>query len=401
MGTLDAVLVAVSHNISFVGKTWWLLMVCLRLIVVLLAGFTLFSDEQERFVCNTIQPGCSNVCFNLFVPVSLFRLWLLHIVLLCLPHLMFAMHIAHRLLWDPNLGAGYVAINCQETRGSPCSTPEICQFLHHHHLRGQDPPQCARPMPSFHYAYLLVVTVRILMEAAFAAGHFLFFGHFVPRSFLCYEAPCTSGVQCYVSRPTEKTLMLNLMLCLACLSVMLSLVDLVGGARRALWWRRREMSALEEMSKGEQSSVFSNVNGTEDTNLLLNKRTGNEFESDIKATPSFSTDGAPIVATTAAKGGANCKAGKPTDEKGQPWKHNGNGEVGFSTKPKATALHFVLHNQQKPPELTALDGSPHLRLESFTPAGTRRHGQLGSVGSTSSSRKNSTPSEGPDKRAWV
>ena len=382
------------------GKTWWLLMVVIRLIVVLLAGFTLFSDEQERFVCNTIQPGCSNVCFNLFAPVSLFRLWLFHILLLCLPHLMFVTHIAHRLLWDPNSGRGYVAINHHGNQGSPCSTPEISPLLlHRHHLHGQDPPWCVRPVPSFHYAYLLVVTVHILMEAAFVAGHFLFFGLFIPRSFLCYEAPCTSGVQCYVSRPTEKTLMLNLMLGLACLSVMLSLVDLVAGARRALKWRRSAISALEEMNKGEQSSVSSNVSGAEDINLLLNKRTGNEFESDTQATPSFSTDSVPNVA--ALKGGADCKAGKLTDEKGLPWKHNSNGEVGFSTRPKAMPLHFVLHNQQKPPESASPDGSLAPRLESFTLADTRRQGQLALMESASSSRQNSTPIEGPDKRAWV
>ncbi|XP_030194316.1 gap junction delta-4 protein-like [Gadus morhua] len=402
MGMLDAVLVAISHNISFVGKTWWLLMVGLRLIVVLLAGFTLFSDEQERFVCNTIQPGCSNVCFNLLAPVSLFRLWLLHIVLLSLPYLMFATHIAHRLLWDPNSGAGYVAINRHGSQGSPCSTPEISQFLllHHHHLPGQDPSQCVRPVPSFHYAYLLVVTVHILMEAAFVAGHVLFFGFFIPRSFLCYEAPCTSGVQCYVSRPTEKTLMLDLMLGLACLSVVLSLVDLVAGARRALRRRRRATSVSEEMGKGEQSSVSSNVSGAGDLNLLLNKRMANGFESDIQATPRSSTDSVPNVAA-ALKGEAEGKAGKLTDEKGLPWQHSANGKIGFSTNPKAMPLPFVVHNQQKPPELASLDGSLAPRLENFTPADTRKQGQLASMESTSTSRQNSTPSEGPDKRAWV
>ncbi|CAL8282611.1 unnamed protein product [Boreogadus saida] len=369
MGMLDAVLVAISHNISFVGKTWWLLMVGLRLIVVLLAGFTLFSDEQERFVCDTIQPGCSNVCFDLSAPVSLFRLWLLHVVLLSLPHLV----------------SSFVVI--------------IIIIIIIIFLGRTPPPQCVRPVPSFHHAYLLVVTVHILMEAAFVAGHVLSFGLFIPRSFLCYEAPCASGVRCYVSRPTEKTLMLGLMLGLACLSVALSLVDLVAGARRALRRRRRrrgETSVSEEMGKGEQSSASSTVD------LLSNKRRANGFESGIQATPSSSTDSVPDVAAAAAlKDGADCEAGKLTDEKGLPWQHGGNGKIGFSTNPKAMPLHFVVHNQQKPPELASLDGRLAPRLENFTPADTRKRGQLASMESTSTSRQNSTPSEGPDKRAWV
>lgn len=253
-------------------------------------------------------------------------------------------------------------------------------------------------MPSFRCAYLLVVTARVLWEAAFAVGHFLFFGLSVPRSFLCYEAPCTSGVECYVSRPTEKTLMLHLMLGLAVLSVLLSLADLVGGARAALRFRRlREMSVSEETSKGEQSSVFSSGSGTDDTNLLLSKgkTPGNGFGSDLKPVPS--AYGAPTLAK--ANGGV---VGE--DEKNPPRNHNGAGEVGPSTKPKAGPPpgHFVLHEQQKPPEPAGPErGGPPPRLESFTPASTRRQGQLVSVGSSSSSRKNSAPSEAADKRAWV
>ncbi|CAL8305776.1 unnamed protein product [Merluccius merluccius] len=401
MGTLDVVLAAISHNISFVGKMWSVLMVGLRLLVVLLAGFTLFSDEEERFVCNTIQPGCSNVCFDLFTPVSLFRLWLLHIIVLCLPHLAFATHIAHKLLWDRSRSGAGDVLHSRGSRGSPCSTPETSHLLLQHHGRGRDAPRCVRSAPSFHCAYLLVVILRILLEAAFVAGHFLFFGLFVPRSFLCYEAPCTSGVECYVSRPTEKTLTLHLMLGLACLSVLLSLADLVGGARTALRWRRRtEMeSALKEMSKGEQSSVFSDASGADDANLLANKwkTAGMEFEGDVKATPRIPTDRAP-------NGGVDeGKAGERTDVKDSPWKHNGNGEVGPSTRPKATPLgHYVLHNQQKSPESAGPDRGPPPKLETFTPASARRQGQLASAGSTSSSgTSSSTPSEAADKRAWV
>ncbi|KAI4810294.1 hypothetical protein KUCAC02_019133 [Chaenocephalus aceratus] len=64
LGARDLLFITISQNVSFMGKTWWMLMLVLRLPAVLLAGFTLFSDEQETFVCNTIQPGCSNVCFD-------------------------------------------------------------------------------------------------------------------------------------------------------------------------------------------------------------------------------------------------------------------------------------------------------------------------------------------------
>jgi len=117
-------------------------MLALRLLLLLLAGSTLFGDEQERLVCNTVQPGCSTVCFDALAPVSVLRLWLVHLVLLCLPHALFATYVVHRVL-----------------------------------------PR------RFYCAYFLVVLLRILLEVVFAAGQFLLFGSSVPRRFLCYEAP--------------------------------------------------------------------------------------------------------------------------------------------------------------------------------------------------------------------
>ncbi|KAK7944647.1 hypothetical protein WMY93_000375 [Mugilogobius chulae] len=199
-GAADLVLITLSHNVSFMGKTWLLLMLGFRSLLVLLAGFSLFGDEQERFVCNTIQPGCSNLCFNVFCPVSILRLWLFHLLLLLLPHLVF---------------------------------------------------------------------FTTILEAAFGAGQFFLFGLTFPKSFLCYEAPCTSGIECYVSRPTEKSLMLNFMLAVAALSIFLSFVDLASSLKAMVRWRKRQESLMEEMSKGEQSSVFTS---SEDMDNLLTKR---------------------------------------------------------------------------------------------------------------------------------
>lgn len=36
-------------------------------------GDTVYSDEQSAFACNTLQPGCPNVCFNQFSPISQIR----------------------------------------------------------------------------------------------------------------------------------------------------------------------------------------------------------------------------------------------------------------------------------------------------------------------------------------
>lgn len=247
-------------------------MLGLRLVLLLLAGFSLFSDEQERFICNTIQPGCSNVCFDAFAPVSVFRLWLLHLVLLALPHLLFATYVAHEVLTHRGSG-GF----CSER--SPAGSPPGLDTEPSLHGSPRPEPRGAR----FSCAYVLVVASRILLEAAFGAGQFYLFGLSVPKSFLCYEAPCTSGVECYVSRRTEKSLMLSFMLGVSSLSVLLSLFDLASSVKATA--RRRERLA-EELIKGEQSSVLTATTGVGDgDNSPENGPDGKDPQVDAPPTP--------------------------------------------------------------------------------------------------------------------
>ncbi|KAK1878505.1 Gap junction delta-4 protein [Dissostichus eleginoides] len=205
----DLLFITISQNVSFMGKT------CRPS-----GGFTLFSDEQETFICNTIQPGCSNVCFDAFAPVSIFQL---------LERSVLAQAPLHDLPHD--LGA-----------------------------------------PRFYCTYFLVVILRIVLEMVFGAGQFLLFGLSVPKSFLCYETPCNSGVECYISKPTEKTLMLNFMLGVASLSILLSLVDLVSSMKAMMRWRRNREMMMDEMSKGEQSSVFTTTSTTEDSDVVITRK---------------------------------------------------------------------------------------------------------------------------------
>ncbi|KAM9718749.1 gap junction delta-4 protein-like [Menidia menidia] len=212
----------------FAGKSWWTLALAPRLLLLVLAGFPLFGGEQEGFSCSSLQPGCSIACFDSFAPVSVLRLWLLHLLLLCLLHLTFLTYVTHR---------------------------QRC-------LKVREPPRERG-------AYLLVVVLRILLEILGSGGQIYVFGSAFPRRVLCYEAPCTSGVECYVSRPTEKTLMLNFMLAAASFSLLLSLVDLLDSVRGMVSLRRKRETLMEEMSKGEQSSVVTTTTGMEDAEVPL------------------------------------------------------------------------------------------------------------------------------------
>ncbi|XP_055723747.1 gap junction delta-4 protein-like [Salvelinus fontinalis] len=241
---MEMLFITFNHNVTFLGKMWLILMVVLRLLILLFSGYPLFRDEQERFVCNTIQPGCTNVCFDGFAPLSLFRFWLFQLIMLCLPHMMFISYIVHKVSSALRIGGNY-------SPGSRSPVGALC--THQHSL--------PKGTPNFLSAYLLDLLLRILLEAAFSAGQYYLYGFSVPRRFQCYESPCTSMVECYISSPTEKTIMLNFMLGAASLSLLLSLADLMCSVQRMVTQGRRE----EKLKEG---GLFMNGRVGEDIEVL-------------------------------------------------------------------------------------------------------------------------------------
>ncbi|XP_035771012.1 gap junction delta-4 protein-like [Neolamprologus brichardi] len=364
MGAKEIFFITINQNVSFTGKTWWILMLVFRLPVLLLAGFTLFSDEQDRFNCNTMQPGCSNVCFDLFAPVSVLRLWLFHLTLLGLPHLMFATYIMHKVLSCPYFGE-----------------PSSHKALLHDLPLGRS---CVGA-PRFYGAYFVVIILRILLEAIFSAAQFFLFGLSIPKSFLCYEAPCTSGVECYISRPTEKNFMLNFMLCVAFLSVLLSLVDLVNSVKAMLRWRRKREMLTEEISNREQNSMFTVATVTEDTNILLTRRSSPSGSSKVNGLrdekPADGVVPNSGLFQTKASVGTTVRTSAANDKKPE----NTDGKEVKPRSPTSTSVssHVAPQHHLKPPLLSQTDkGSP------TNPRATTPIRQCRNDGSQ-------------DKRAWV
>nr|XP_046265171.1 gap junction delta-4 protein-like [Scatophagus argus] len=400
MGVTDLLFITISHNVSFMGKTWWMSMLLSRLLVLLLAGFTLFSDEQERFICNTIQPGCSNVCFNLFAPVSVFRLWLFHLILLCLPHLLFATHITHKVLSHQYSGGFYYD---RSRGGSPFSVENSSSSrelsLHKAPLHDL-PRECG--VPRFYCAYFLVVIVRIFLEVVFGAGQFFLFGLSVPKSFLCHEAPCTSGVECFISRPTEKTLMLNFMLGVTSLSILLSLVDLMSSMKAMVRWRKKREMFMEEMSKGEQSSMFTTTTTTEDNDVVLNRKVSlsggskNSLKEEKQSAAAVVPNGEPP--RTKANAGNMTTTNESTNDK-RPESKDAKVDVSLAPTSTPVPTPFVLHSHLRPPLSPRPDRGPPPIPTVPTPMGVKKLGQYTTTPANSGQQPDS--SESQEKRAWV
>ena len=76
---LGSLLDAVQLQSPLLGRLWLVVMLIFRILVLATVGGAVFEDEQEEFVCNTLQPGCRQTCYDRAFPVSHYRFWLFHI----------------------------------------------------------------------------------------------------------------------------------------------------------------------------------------------------------------------------------------------------------------------------------------------------------------------------------
>ncbi|XP_036125874.1 gap junction delta-4 protein [Molossus molossus] len=222
---LGFLIITLNCNVTIVGKIWLIFMILLRMVVIVVAGSPVYQDEQERFVCNTLQPGCANVCYDIFSPVSLLRFWLVQSVSVLLPSAVFSVYVLHK----------GVELATQE----PCGPDGG--------LGGQDPAdpspgdrRCPLPcreerslvVPDFSSGYIVHLCLRTLAETVFGALHYLLFGFSVPNRFSCSHSPCSGAVDCYVSRPSEKSTLMLFLWALSALSMLLSVADLLCSVSR-------------------------------------------------------------------------------------------------------------------------------------------------------------------------
>ncbi|XP_029312541.1 gap junction delta-3 protein-like [Cottoperca gobio] len=162
-----------AHS-PMLGRFWLLLMLVFRILILGTVASDLFDDEQEEFACNTLQPGCKQVCYDEAFPISQYRFWVFHIVLIATPSLVFLMYVMH----------------------------------HHNKRTGQMSSHDYRDDLRLRRLYMINVAFRILAEIGFLVGQWMLYGFKVEAQFPCKRFPCPYTVDCFTSRPSEKTVFL-------------------------------------------------------------------------------------------------------------------------------------------------------------------------------------------------
>nr|XP_039254991.1 gap junction alpha-4 protein-like [Styela clava] len=309
----EKLLEGVANYSTFIGKLWITFFFIFRIIMVASVGDTVYSDEQSQFICNTLQPGCTNVCFNRFSPISQIRFWAVQILFVGMPSvifIVFAMHkmssLSHQEQEDQNhasrrdgryegsqsvdydhkarrrRGNENTSEKSVEARGSnQTSLPQYDDVANGKQrpangvVKMKDPRKSSSnhskesvytdkrlaaqvitmpgeekkkvrmktvynkdgksevvKTPSIARAYFAQTIITTCIEGLFLVLQYNMYAFQVHELYECEGDPCPKQVDCYVSRPQEKTLFLLFMYAMTSLSILINVVELLHLIRK-------------------------------------------------------------------------------------------------------------------------------------------------------------------------
>ncbi|KAJ3606914.1 hypothetical protein NHX12_026430 [Muraenolepis orangiensis] len=225
---LGSILEEVHIHSTVVGKIWLTILFIFRMLVLGAATEDVWDDEQSEFVCNTEQPGCRNVCYDQAFPVSLIRYWVLQVIFVSSPSLVYMGHALYRLRELEKERRRKKAW----LRAELDSGERIREDRHRRiekELRKLEEHKRARKAPlrgSLLRTYVFHILVRSVVEVGFIVGQCALYGVGLSPLYKCEREPCPNTVDCFVSRPTEKNIFLVFMLVIAGVSLFLNLLEI-------------------------------------------------------------------------------------------------------------------------------------------------------------------------------
>lgn len=210
-GFLSTLLNKVQSHSTVVGKVWLSVLFIFRIMVLGAGAEKVWSDEQSKMICNTKQPGCKNVCYDHAFPISHIRFWVLQIIFVSTPTLIYLGHVIHVIHKEKKLREYLESHASQGNFKKPKYSDEKGKVQIKGNLLGN---------------YMTSIFFRILLEIGFIVGQYYLYGFIMKPQIVCTRAPCPFTVECYMSRPTEKTIFIIFMLVMSCVSVVLNVAEI-------------------------------------------------------------------------------------------------------------------------------------------------------------------------------
>ncbi|XP_017282197.1 gap junction alpha-3 protein-like [Kryptolebias marmoratus] len=249
---LGKLLEKAQEHSTVVGKVWLTVLFIFRILILSAATEKVWGDEQSGFTCDTKQPGCENVCYDFTFPISHARFWVLQIIFVSTPTLIYLGHILHLVRMEEKQREK------EKERELHADHQALMVDTHHKKALVRDEKGRVRLQGELLRTYVFNVIFKTLFEVGFIVAQYLLYGFELKPMYTCDRPPCPNVVNCYISRPTEKTVFIIFMLGVASVSLFLNLIEIYHlgftKCRQGMTFRRSRQ-ALETSIKGPSATA--------------------------------------------------------------------------------------------------------------------------------------------------
>lgn len=220
-----------------IGRVWLTVLFLFRMLVLGASAESAWDDEQANFVCNTHQPGCTNVCYDKAFPISHFRYFVLQVIFVSTPTIFYFGYVALRVRKgkidaeegsDGGQRGGPVKETDSNSATKDTSGEKKLEEVRKSRKAEKEAPEAPKLKGRLLCAYALSIFLKVLLEGGFMSGlYFLYNGFYIAAKFECHREPCPHTVDCFVSRPTEKTIFVLYIQVISGVSLLLNLLELL------------------------------------------------------------------------------------------------------------------------------------------------------------------------------
>uniref|UniRef100_UPI00358E316E gap junction gamma-1 protein-like n=1 Tax=Myxine glutinosa TaxID=7769 RepID=UPI00358E316E len=247
---ITTLLQQIDNHATYVGKIWFTTFLIFRIMLTAVGGETIYYDEQSKFLCNTLQPGCDNVCYDEFAPISHVRFWIFQTIFVSLPSVIYLGFAIHRLARanSATKNVDQASVHCkmpmfnrhqhrhiEDTEGDNEEDPMIVETTEENkndekkgknEIKKHDGRKKIKE-EGLMKAYVMHIFARSAFEIGFLFGQYQLYGFSVIDRFVCSRDPCPHDVDCFVSRPTEKSIFLIIMYAVTILCMFLNVWEIL------------------------------------------------------------------------------------------------------------------------------------------------------------------------------
>ncbi|XP_053254882.1 gap junction alpha-4 protein [Podarcis raffonei] len=224
-GFLEKLLDQVQEHSTVIGKIWLTVLFIFRILILGLAGESVWGDEQSDFVCNTKQPGCPNVCYDKAFPISHVRYWVLQFLFVSTPTLVYLGHVIYLSRLEVKLKERESELRALQSKDYKVTAMLVAVEKKMAKICVAEDGRIKIRGPLM-WTYTISVVFKSIFEAGFLLGQWYLYGFVMHARYVCQGDPCPHHVDCFMSRPTEKTIFILFMLVVGLISLVLNLLEL-------------------------------------------------------------------------------------------------------------------------------------------------------------------------------